>query len=342
MFNISLSEGVITAAFKAALVTPRLKKADLEKSDPRNYRPISNLATLGKLLERVVASQFTSYLCQNNLFPEFQSAYRKYHSTETALIKVVNDIIGALDAGHITLLSLLDLSSAFDTVDHDILLKRLEVSFGVLSIPLAWINSYITGRTQAVSSGSRTSKTESTYCGVPQGSVLGPLLFILYTADVEKLILSLGISVHLYSDDSQLYFNGRPSDMADLKRRTVKAVNEVASWMAVNRLRLNPDKTECIWCATPRRQHLIDADTIDLNGAAITPSTSVRNIGVLLSSDLSMRRHVNKIVSECFYKLRQIKTCRRCIPVPVAELLINCFVVSKVDYCHACLLYTSP
>jgi len=271
------------------------------------------------------------------MFPEFQSAYRQYRSTESALIKVVNDIICALDAGDIALLSLLDLSSAFDTVDHDILLKRLELSFGLKSLPIEWFRSYLTDRYQTISFGGRESKSESVSCGVPQGSVLGPLLFILYTADVEKLIRTLGLDVHLYADDTQQYCCGKPSDIDGLKQKTVHSVEQVARWMASNRLCLNANKTECMWCATTRRQHLLDLAPIDLNGSAITPSTSVRDLGVLLSSDMSMNSHVNRVVSECFYKLRQIKTCRRSIPIPVAASLVNCFIVSKVDYCNALL-----
>ena len=337
LFNQSLCVGVVPTAFKTAIVTPLLKKTGLNDSDPSNYRPISNLATLGKLLERVVAQQITSYLCQNNLFPEFQSAYRQYRSTETALIKVVNDIIRALDDGDLALLTLLDLSSAFDTVDHEILLNRLEISFGIQSLPLKWMRSYLTSRSQAVSFGGRKSMSETVHCGVPQGSVLGPLLFILYTADVEKLIRSLDLSVHLYADDTQQYCSAKAAESDSLKQRTVHVVNQVALWMASNRLRLNAAKTECMWCATARRQHLVDHTPIDLNGVAITPSTSVRDLGVLLSSDMSMNSHVNKVVSECFYKLRQLKTCRRCLPTPVAASLINCFVISKVDYCNALL-----
>src|SRR5664279_4916765 len=289
-------------------------------------------------VQRVVAQQITSYLCQNNLFPEFQSVYRQYRSTETALIKVVNDIIRALDDGDLALLTLLDLSSAFDTVDHEILLNRLEISFGIQSLPLKWMRSYLTSRSQAVSFGGRKSRSETVHCGVPQGSVLGPLLFILYTADVEKLIRSLDLSVHLYADDTQQYCSAKAAESDSLKQRTVHVVNQVALWMASNRLRLNAAKTECMWCATARRQHLVHHTPIDLNGVAITPSTSVRDLGVLLSSDMSMSSHVNKVVSECFYKLRQLKTCRRCLPTPVAASLINCFVISKVDYCNALLL----
>jgi Reverse transcriptase (RNA-dependent DNA polymerase) len=187
------------------------------------------------------------------MFPELQSAYRQYCSTETVQIKVVNDIVRALDVGDVALLTLLDLSSAFDTVEHDNLLKRLEISFGIESLPLKWMRSYPTARAHTVSFCGRLSRSDIVHCGVPQGSVLGPLLFILYTADVEKLARSLGLSVHLYANNTQLYCSSNPTNTADLKLRTVHAAHQVAPWMASNRLRLNASKTECMWCATARR-----------------------------------------------------------------------------------------
>src|SRR5664279_2211911 len=115
----------------------------------------------------------------------------------------------------------------------------------------------------------------------------------------------------------------------------IETVHRVAHWMAVNRLRLNTIKTECMWCVTKRRQHLLDHDSIHLSGVTIIPSTSVRYLGVQLTSDMSMSSHINKLVSNCFYKLRQLKTCRRSLPTAVVAALVNSFVVSKIDYCNS-------
>ena len=129
--NRSLAEGSMPVSQKAALVTPLLKKPNLDKSDVKNYRPISNLSFLSKLVERCVSVQLTNYLNQNNLIPAHQSAYRSGHSTETALLKIYSDCVDAIDRGEVTLLGMLDMSAAFDTVDHGILLERLEKTQGI-------------------------------------------------------------------------------------------------------------------------------------------------------------------------------------------------------------------
>ena len=169
LVNQSLSAGSVPSTFKLAVITPLLKKAGMDDSDTRSYRPISNLSVLSKILERVVAKQMVSYLNDNSLMPEVQSAYRTHHSTETALAKVLSDILMAIDSGNIALLSLLDLSAAFDTVDHEILLRRLNQSFGLTSTVLSWLTSYLSDRKQCVRHSGSTSCATPLTCGVPQG-----------------------------------------------------------------------------------------------------------------------------------------------------------------------------
>jgi len=152
-----------------------------------------------------VADQITEHLDHTNTMPALQSAYRRHHSTESALVKVLSDILDAADSRQVTLLGLLDLSAAFDTVDHDILLRRLATSFGMSGLTLKWISSFLTGRTQAVVFHGATSAYSTVKYGVPQGSVLGPLLFLLYIADVTAVAGSHDVSVHSYADDTQLY-----------------------------------------------------------------------------------------------------------------------------------------
>ena len=156
-----------------AIVTPILKKSNLDPADISNYRPVSNLSLLSKLLERAIKQQLTGYLESESLLPHNQSAYRAGHSTETAALRVFSDLVSESDAGNISLMALLDLSAAFDTVDYEILFQRLETVCGIAGTALAWIKSYLTDRKQAIKCGGATSATCNLTCGVPQGSVLG-------------------------------------------------------------------------------------------------------------------------------------------------------------------------
>ena len=185
LVNLSLSEGIFPSSFKQALVQPLLKKPSLPTDDLNNFRPISNLNSISKLLEKVVASLIQS--SSNTLSSSFQSAYQIFHSTETTLLKIHNDLILAMDRGEVTSLILLDLSAAFDTVDHSIL-TRLQNWFGLDGLSLDWFSSYLSSRSQAVSINDSISEFSTLSCGVPQGSVLGPLLFTLYTTPLGSVI----------------------------------------------------------------------------------------------------------------------------------------------------------
>ena len=207
------------------------------------------------------------------------------------------------------------------------------------------MNKYLTGRSQFVVYDKHPSSVRTVKFGVPQGSVLGPLLFILYTADLASIIHKHGVNSHFYADDSQVYLSTKPANCSSASDKLMACLDDVALWMASNRLKLNPSKTEVMWCATKRR--LIQLTTpitttpVSFCGTSITPVQSARNLGVLLSSDLSFKQHVNQTVSRCFYQLRTIKSCVTSLGLDAAKTIVNSFIVSRIDYCNA-LLAGSP
>ena len=165
----------------------------LDAAEACSYRPILNLSVISKMLERLVATRLLAYLDETGLMLSMQSAYRRNHSTETAVLKVLSDILLALDRGDFAALALLDLSTAFDTIDHDTLIHRLLVSYGLHGLALKWFRSYLQGRVQHVRFAATKSSVSTVLFGVPQGSVLGPILFLLYTADLFHLVNSHGL-----------------------------------------------------------------------------------------------------------------------------------------------------
>ena len=332
LFNRSLRMGHFPNYFRQAFITPIVKKPNLDPTDVSSYRPISNLPVLSKLLERLVVHQLLDYLTSMDLLPTLQSGFRANHSTETAILRVLSDIILAVDRGDLAALVLLDLSAAFDTVDHDILLQRLRVTFGISDVAHRWIRSYLSGRTQRVRRGHKKSTVTRLMCGVPQGSVLGPILFVLYTVDLISLIESHGLSTHLYADDTQVYGSCRPADVVSFSTRLSRCVDETSSWMKSNRLQSNPDKAEVLWCATSRRQNQLPTTALLIDGAAVVPVKSVRDLGIYIDSDLVMRTHVKRTVSRCFAALRQLRQICRSVPPTTFQSLVVTLVLSRLDY----------
>ena len=281
------------------------------------------------------------YLHGSNLLPEKQSAYRKCHSTETVLLDILSDVSSAADSGQVTLLGLLDQSSAFDVIDHLILLERLRHDFGFSGQVLNWVRSYLTGRSQRVYFNGVSSSVTLLMCGVPQGSVLGPLLFILYTAEIPSIVESFGFHAHSYADDLQIYAHSDPKEAYTLVASFSDCVDAIKEWMASNRLRLNPDKTEVIWLGSPRRLHHCPMTPMIISGATIKPSIKVRNLGVTLDTNLSMTSHVNKLISMCFFHIRQLRLVRRSLTVDTAHALVRSMIHSRLDYCNGVLAGSS-
>ena len=340
---MSLKSGQFPVAWKEALVLPLLKKPGLDILF-KNFRPVSNLPFVSKLTESAVYNQTHSHICMNNLYPANQLSYRKNYSTETALLRVKNDILLNMNKQHVTLLVLLDLSAAFDTVDHSVLLSRLHSKFGISGTALEWFRSYLNGRSQRVTVQGNLSRSSNLDFGVPQGSCLGPLLFTIYASKLFDVIKVHLPTVHCYADDTQLYVSFSPNistGQFEAVTAIQHCVDDIRNWMTNDKLLLNDDKTEFLMIGTKKQLAKVNIDHILIGDCAIRPKGVVKNLGTWLDSTLSMNSHVNNTCSNAFYYLYNIRRIRKYLSRRSTETLIHAFVSSRVDYCNS-LLYGLP
>jgi len=326
---------MVPFCLKSAVLRSLLKKPSLNKEIFANYRPISNLKMVSKIIEKAVAVQLNTYLSANSLHEPFQSGYKSFHSCETAIVRVYNDILQSLDQRNCVCMLLLDLSAAFDTVDHNILVNRLHSKFGIRGSVLNWFKSYLSNRYQYVSVDGVSSVSLPLGCGVPQGSVLGPLLYILYTSPVADILRRHQMSFHLYADDTQLYIPFSCNNDLAFQTAMTKINNcvaEIDSWMIHNKLKLNKSKTEfLIFSSKSSPQHSVL--NLQLGSDLISPSSNAKN--------LSMIPHIKNTCKSAFFHLRNIARIRKYLSFKSTEILIHAFITSKLDNYNS-VLYGLP
>uniref|UniRef100_A0A8C6NWF0 Reverse transcriptase domain-containing protein n=1 Tax=Nothobranchius furzeri TaxID=105023 RepID=A0A8C6NWF0_NOTFU len=253
----------------------------------------------------------------------FQSGFRPLHSTESSLLRVFNDIFMATDSGSYAVLLLLDLSAAFHTVDHDILLLRLEEVAAIRGPALTWFRSYLSNRSQRVVLNNISSRSAPLSCGVPQGSILGPLLFCLYLLPLSFILKKYCVQYHLYADDCQIYMSVKPQQSI---QPLLDCLRDVKCWLATNFLHLNDSNTELILFNPVR-------STVSRN-----LKTVVTNLGVKMDSSLRMDAQVNATVKSCFFQLRRLSKLRAVLSRNNLESVVHAFITSRLDYSNAILL----
>ena len=255
LVNKYFEECIFVTSEKVALLRPLLKKPGLDVEDMNSFQPVSNLSFLSKIVERAMLDQLLPFLEENKIIPKIQSAYRQFHSTETALCKIHNDLVTNACSGKASLLVLLDLSAAFDTVDHDVLLADL-FSCGIREDAHSLLKSYLTNRFQRTSVGASLSEPVHLQFGVPQGSVLGPILFTLYTSSLATLLEAHNVAYHFYADDTQIYI--RIDSIEDVRGKLSSLINDIKIWINGRKLKLNDGKTEIIIVKGNLRSNVVE------------------------------------------------------------------------------------
>lgn len=334
--NRSLLSSVFPVAWKTSEVVPIPKDGDHEMAN--NNRPVSLLPATSKVCERIALNQLTSYMKKNNRLTEHQSGNKVMHSCETLNVFMTDKALEAMDSKKLMLMVLLDLSKAFDSLDHAILLVKLK-SLGLSHGALEWFRSYLTERSQFVRIGSEVSDLENTAYGVPQGSILGPALFSIYLNDLPT-IPHFG-SLESYVDDSKLYLSFPVKDTNIITQKINEDLSLIASWCCHNHLLINPDKTKLLVMGTRQMLQKLPHFYITLLGKEITPVTSARDLGIQMDETLSYNEHVTKITSTCMASLCQINRIKHLLDPSTLESVITSLVFSKLYFCSTVWSNTS-
>ena len=291
VINKSLSTGTVPNTLKIAKVIPIYKAKD--KTDMGNYRPISLLPSISKVLEKIVHSRLYKFLTNNKILSENQFGFRPSRSTVDAVCKLTSDVLSASETNQYTLAVLLDLSKAFDTINHEILLNKLN-HYGIRGVALEWFRSYLTSRRQFVSYHGCTSASQTVTCGVPQGSVLGPLLFIIYTNDLP-VSLEHSKSI-LFADDITLYHSH--TDKAILRQSIEHDLKLLNDWFCSNKLSLNVPKTHFMVFCPKKRNDISDLETLNLGDKSINRVNTAKFLGIYIDDELEWGEHIDHVANK--------------------------------------------
>uniref|UniRef100_A0A672GN57 Reverse transcriptase domain-containing protein n=1 Tax=Salarias fasciatus TaxID=181472 RepID=A0A672GN57_SALFA len=286
---------------KIAKVIPLFKKGN--KNDVSNYRPISLLPQLSKILEKLFVIRLNKFIVKHNILSNNQYGFRTNHSTATAIMELAEEITNAMDKKRFLVSVFVDLQKAFDTLDHDILLYKL-YKYGIRGVAHKWVKSYLKDRKQFVQINDIKSKNGNVTCGVPQGSVLGPVLFLLYINDIDTA--SSLLKCILFADDTTLYYAG--DNINEVLEIVEKEFQNVIKWFNTNKLSLNISKTKYMIFSYRRT----DVDTtLTVEGIEIERTNEIKFLGVLLDEQLTWKSHIEYVKTKIsqtiavLYKLKE-------------------------------------
>ena len=323
---------------KTGVLLPGIKDLSdtVDAENYKNYRPVTNLLFVSKLIERVVQKRLESQMMRNKLMSDKNYAYMKNHCTEHLLLKVVDELYSSFDKNLPSVVILLDLSAAFDTVDHDKLLQILENEIGIVGTALRWFTSFLKGRSQKVMIGEEFSDILELLYGVAQGSVLGPILFKIYIRSLYKYVEPTKYTIEGFADDHQLI----RKFLVTLQVRALgedirNLMNHIAVWMNEYFLCLNQGKTNILVIAPPSIQPEIIIRGVFIENVCIRFVESAKNLGVILDNLLSFETQINKVVKSCNFIMMKISQIKGYLSQEQLKQLVSSYVFSKIDYCNS-------
>lgn len=329
LFNTIIMSGNFPSRWRHAKIIP-LPKTKTE------FRPIAILPYFSKVLEKIMSSQMNSHLVEHNYLSNYQSGFRSKHSCITALIDVAENIRSDIDEGKIEILVLLDHSKAFDTVDHDILCLKLKYIFNYSSTAIKLIRSYLGNRSQSVFLNGDISDPLPVTRGVPQGSILGPLLFSCYANDLPQRLVNC--KLHMYADDVQIYLGTTFCSFEEAVSKVNYDLQIVHDWASANGLCINPRKSKCLVIHGRTRKYKFDTN-ISLNGQKIEIVDSVKNLGIIFNNTLTWSNHVNSVAGATYNKLRALWSTQAYTPQRIRLLLAKAYIMPTLFY--GCEVYSS-
>ena len=334
--NRSLLSGCFPVKWKTGLVTPLLKKPNLEL-DLKNYRPVTNLSFISKIIEKAALTFYTPQLNSLASFKDYNSAYKENFSTETLLTKINTDILNNMDSKNLTLLVLLDLSAAFDTVNHDKLIDIFKYRFNIVGNCLTWIHSYMSNRQQIVKLNNCFSDPSTVKHGVPQGSCIGPIFFLAYVSYLYDIIGNETVSIGGFADDHQLYLKFKPNIKSiHLAINNIEnTIRKVRNFFLTHNLSINDRKTELIILGNNYHLSKINNIHINVGTSVIQPSNSVRNLGIIFDKNLSMEQQVREVCKKSYFQLYRLKQLDKYLSSDLLSILIHSYISSHLDYCNA-------
>jgi hypothetical protein len=333
IINNSIACGVFPESLKFARVLPIFKSGKHEL--PSNYRPISILPTISKIYERHIASQMQSFFEQTNIIYNAQSGFRKHHSCNTALIKLIDSWLKDIDSGKMIGSVFLDLRKAFDLVDHKILLKKLELyHFSQHSIKL--FSSYLNDRKQIVKVGNIQSEMLTVKSGVPQGSILGPILFILYINDIA--FTCPNINIDLYADDSTLYEAG--TDTNEIQLQLQYRINHIKEWCLLNNMLLHPDKSKCMLIGSRYKIKKSKPLYLTMDKSKLENVKVQKILGIYVDETLNWHAQIDHVCKQMNSKITLLKRIIYFISDEMKSMFYNAYILPILDYC--CNIWGKP